>query len=107
MIDSDLDFQNKEREARNEGSDPHASHVKMYAIDRNPAQSPEYDKLYQDLRKLLGKLGIVKAEEDKEQKDKPNLTEEEKTILKGKFQLLQEGWEKNHPGMKFILQPTS
>ncbi len=98
MIDADLTYQEKERPNRDTDSDPHSSHLQMYAFNNVPAQSPEYAKLYKDIKKALAQQGVIADASIAEDK----ISEADGVSLKGKFNKLVHEWEKNHQGKKII-----
>lgn len=103
IVDKDLEYQQKVRPNREGESDPHSSHLQMYALDRIPTQSTEYNRLYGDLRGLLDKLGIINTEDvHTSEESKPELSDEKALSLKSKVQELAKKWEINHPGKQFI-----
>ncbi len=103
IMDEDLKFQKKERKNRKEESDPHSSHLQMYMLADKPIQSPEFKKLYGDVRTLMNKYEIIPTEGSKiSNGDEIQLGEAEVTSLRDKFQTLSQSWEQNHPGHQFI-----
>ena len=98
MVNSDLNYQEKLRPSRKGKSDPHSSHIQMYIFGNVPTQSPEYDQLYKDIRKMLVQQGVITDADIAEDK----IPEPEGLSLKSRFEKLVQAWEKNHPGKKFI-----
>ncbi len=109
MMDEDLSFQTKERQNRKDESDPHSSHLQMYLLAGKPAQSPEFDRLYADVRGLLGRYGVLPSAEGVPPpgEDEPQLGEAEVTTLRDKYQKLTQAWEQNHPGLQFTPEQSA
>lgn len=103
IINADLKYQDKKRPNRKGESDAHSSHLQMYALDKTPTQSSEYDRLYGDIRGLLEKLGIITTENlPTSEENKAQLSGKKTASLQSKFQELAKKWESNHPGRQFI-----
>lgn len=108
MIDEDLNYQKKPRQNRKEESDSHSSHLQMYLFGGNSTQSPEFDRLYDDIRRLINKYGIIQTEgSSSSNEDEAQLEEAEVASFRDKFQKLNQSWEQNHPGSQFIPQQNA
>lgn len=86
----EIRFQESERPNREDGSDSHDSILRAHAFNRKTTGSSSFDKLYGGIRSLLEEASTS--------------PQRSTNLVLGLFVKLQELWEKNHPGQKF-LQP--
>jgi hypothetical protein len=103
MLDQDLEYQQKPRPNRKDGSDPHASHLQMYLFAGNTLQTLELEKLYEDIGMFLAQHEVISTEEIAlPNTNEGNVVKEDKyQPLRDRFQSLLFAWQLSHPGRQF------
>ena len=112
IIRRDIRFQAAEREMRLEGADPHESFVLTYAYKQTPTNSPEFDRMYQDVRQLLDGIGLTSLAEGVKFTNTELIRRREELGLNGEdiedlvrnIKFLLQGWKGNHKGQSFVPQ---
>lgn len=111
ILKQDINFQDKERSGRiadgkpiepDSKEDPHASHIRKYALNGSPTGHDAFNHLFKDLRAFMSDPIALGSFRRLSENPTPEAMSE--TPLPGAIQELRTKWEGKHPGVSFFPQ---